>query len=34
VDFQFDVATDGCPIKIVPIVDEHTGEASAGMVER
>jgi hypothetical protein len=30
VDFQFDAATDGRPIKIVSIVDEHTPERSAG----
>ncbi len=34
VDFQFDVTTDGWPIKIVSIVDEHTGECLGGMVER
>ena len=34
VDFQFDVTTDGWPIKIVAIVDEHTGECLGGMVER
>ena len=33
VDFQFDVTTDGWPIKIVPIVDEPR-ESPAGMVER
>jgi hypothetical protein len=27
VDFQFDVTTDGRPIKIVSIVDEHTRNA-------
>ena len=26
VDFQFDVTTDGRPIKIVSIIDEHTRE--------
>jgi putative transposase len=30
VDFQFDVTTDGRPIKIVSIVDEHTRESWAG----
>jgi hypothetical protein len=34
VDLQFDVTTDGWPIKIVSIVDEHTGECLGGMVER
>jgi hypothetical protein len=34
VGFQFDVTTDGWPIKIVPIVDEHICEPSAGWVER
>jgi hypothetical protein len=34
VDFQFDVTTDGWPIKIVSIVEEHTGESLGGMVER
>ena len=33
-DFQFDATTDGRPIKIVSIVDEHTGECLGGMVER
>jgi putative transposase len=27
VDFQFDVTTDGRPIKIVSIIDEHTRNA-------
>jgi putative transposase len=26
VDFQFDATTDGRPIKIASVVDEHTGE--------
>jgi putative transposase len=30
VDFQFDVTTDGRPIKIVSIVDEHAASAWAG----
>jgi transposase InsO family protein len=30
VDFQFDVTTDGRPIKIVSIVDEHTRECLGG----
>ena len=34
VDFQFDFTTDGRPIKIVSIVDEHTRECLGGMVER
>ena len=34
VDFQFDVTTDGRPIKIVSIIDEHTRECLGGMVER
>jgi hypothetical protein len=34
VDFQFDVTTDEWPIKIVSIVEEHTGESLGGMVER
>ena len=33
-DFQFDVTTDGRPIKIVSIVDEHTRESLGGLVER
>jgi IS30 family transposase len=33
-DFQFDATTDGRPIKIVSIVDEHTRECLSGMVER
>ncbi len=34
VDFQFDVTTDGRPVKIVSIVDEHTRECLGGLVER
>jgi putative transposase len=34
VDFQFDATTDGRPVKIVSIVDEHTGECLGGLVER
>ncbi|OCB22688.1 integrase [Mycobacterium intracellulare subsp. yongonense] len=34
VDFQFDCTTDGRPIKIVSIIDEHTRECLGGMVER
>ena len=33
-DFQFDATTDGRPIKLVSIVDEHTRECLGGMVER
>ena len=33
-DFQFDATTDGRPIKIVSIVDEHTRECLGGLVER
>jgi hypothetical protein len=31
---QFDATTDGRPIKIVSIVDEHTREFLCGLVER
>jgi putative transposase len=34
VDFQSDVTTDGRPIKIVSIIDEHTRECLGGRVER
>ena len=34
VDFQFDATTDGKPVKIVSIVDEHTRECLGGLVER
>lgn len=34
VDFQFDATTDGRPIKIASIVDEHTRESLGGLVER
>ena len=33
VDFQFDATTDGRPVKIVSIVDEHTGECLGGLVD-
>jgi transposase InsO family protein len=33
VDFQFDATTDGRPIKIVSIIDEHTRECLGGLVE-
>jgi putative transposase len=34
VDFQFDSTTDGRPVKIVSVVDEHTRECLGGLVER
>ena len=34
VDFQFDVTTNGRPVKIASIIDEHTRECLGGMVER
>ena len=34
VDFQFDTTTDGRPVKIVSIVDEHTRECLGGLVDR
>jgi transposase InsO family protein len=34
VDFQFDATTDGRPLKIVSIVDEHTRECLGGLVQR
>jgi transposase InsO family protein len=34
VDFQFDVTTDGRPIKIVSIIDEHARECLGGLVDR
>jgi transposase InsO family protein len=34
VDFQFDATTDGRPVKIVSLVDEHTRECLGGLVER
>ena len=33
-DFQFDATTDGRPIKIVSIIDEHTRESLGDLVER
>lgn len=33
-DVQFDSTTDGCPTKIVSIIDEHTRECLGEMVER
>lgn len=34
VDFQFDTTTDGRPVKIATVVDEHTRECLGGLVER
>jgi transposase InsO family protein len=34
VDFQFDATTDGRPVKIATVVDEHTRECLGGLVER
>ena len=34
VEFQFDATTDGRPIKIATIVDEHTRECLGGLAER
>ncbi len=34
VDFQFDATTDGRPIKLVSIIDEHTRECLSSLVER
>jgi putative transposase len=34
VDFQFDATTDGRPVKIVSIVDEHTRECLGGKANR
>jgi putative transposase len=34
VDFQFDATTDGRPIKIASIIDEHTRECLGGLVAR
>jgi transposase InsO family protein len=33
-DFQFDATTDGRPIKIVSVIDEHTREYLGGLVDR
>ncbi|PXX07321.1 integrase-like protein [Mycolicibacterium moriokaense] len=33
-DFQFDATTDGRPVKIVSVVDEHTRECLGGLVDR
>lgn len=32
--FQFDATTDGRPVKILSVVDEHTRECLGGLVER
>jgi transposase InsO family protein len=34
VDFQYDATTEGRPVKIVSIVDEHTRECLGGLVDR
>ena len=34
VDFQFDATTDGRPVKIMSIIDEHTRECLGGLVDR
>ena len=34
VDFQFDSTTDGRPIKLVSIIDEHTRECLSNLVDR
>ncbi len=34
VDFQFDATTDGRPVKIVSVIDEHTRECLGGLVAR
>jgi len=34
VDFQFDAAADGRPVKIASIADEHTRKCLGGLVER
>ena len=33
-DFQFDSTTDGRPINILSVIDEHTRECLGGLVER
>ena len=33
-DFQLDATTDGLPVEIVSIVDEHTRECLGGLVDR
>jgi transposase InsO family protein len=33
-DFQFDATTDGRPVNIASVVDEHTRECLGGLVER
>jgi putative transposase len=34
VDFQFDATSDGRPIKLVSIIDEHTRECLTSLAER
>jgi putative transposase len=34
VDFQFDATTDGRPVKLVSIIDEHTRECLTSLIER
>jgi putative transposase len=34
VDFQFDSTTDGRPVKIASLIDEHTRECLGGLVQR
>jgi putative transposase len=34
IDFQFDSTTDGRPVKILSVVDEHSREFLGGLVER
>jgi putative transposase len=34
IDFQFDATTDGRPIKIANVIDEHTRQALGGQVAR
>src|SRR5262245_65187865 len=34
IDFQFDSTSDGRPVKILSVVDEHTRECLGGLVER
>lgn len=34
IDFQFDATTDGRPVKLLSVLDEHTRENLGGLVER
>lgn len=34
IDFQFDATTDGRPVKIANVIDEHTRQALGGQVAR